>query len=375
MAWALLSYVLLHILLGILALYKGQVNTFSLVYALVVNLRLVLVFALAWIVTVAAVSVVGRSWLRVNWKTLLLIPAAVVVGFGLLQATVLPIDFLQRFGYGPETIKPFETVDQKLDYVRIQSTLRGANPLGAYLVIVLAAAAVLLRRSRGRANIGLLVLCIGSAVVLLSTYSRSAYVGVAIALAALLALTVRSRLARKRMLWGLAGLALVAFSILAVFRDNDRLENVLFHTDENSASATSSNEQRASALQSGIADVLAEPFGRGPGTAGPASVHNDQPVRIAENYYLQIGQETGWLGIGLFIAILSMIGRRLWRARADPLARALLVSLAGLSFINLVQHAWTDDTLAIVWWGMAGVAVAAVAATEVRGKSGRSKSQ
>ncbi|MGH8466822.1 MAG: O-antigen ligase family protein, partial [Pseudomonas sp.] len=152
--------------------------------------------------------------------------------------------------------------------------------------------------------------------------------------------------------------AVLAFGLLAVFRDNDRVENIIFHTDENSLSATSSNEQRASAIQDGLADLANEPFGRGPGTAGPASAHNSQPARIAENYYLQIGQETGWLGLGLFVAIVWMVGRRLWHRRSDPLARALFVSLIGLSFISLVQHAWTDDTLAILWWGLAGVAMA-----------------
>jgi len=35
----------------------------------------------------------------------------------------------------------------------------------------------------------------------------------------------------------------------------------------------------------------------------------------------------------------------------------LLASLIGLIFVNLVSHAWADDTLAYVWWGLAGIAL------------------
>ena len=94
------------------------------------------------------------------------------------------------------------------------------------------------------------------------------------------------------------------------------------------------------------------------GSAGPASVYNSHKVRIAENYFVQIGQETGWLGFGLFIAINVLLGQALWRRRSDPLALGLFAALLGLSFINLLSHAWADDTLGLLWWGLAGVALA-----------------
>jgi O-antigen ligase len=292
-----------------------------------------------------------------------------VIGFGLLQALVLPADFLTHLGYGQATIVPFETVDQKLDYVRVQSTLRGSNPLGAYLVIILTAIVVLLRRGRRHRRVGLAAMLLAGGGVLLATYSRSAYLGILLTVAVLLVLALHGRMMRRKVLWGLAVAAVLAAGVLTVLRDNDQVQNTLFHTDENSTSATSSNQQRASALQAGFDDVLAEPFGRGPGTAGPASAHNGRPARIAENYYLQIGQETGWLGLGLFVAIVVMVAKRLWLRRGDPLAKVLLASLVGLSFINLVQHAWADDTLAIIWWGFAGIAMSIpLAAKSTKGR-------
>lgn len=350
--WAIGCYVLLHIVLGLLALAKGQVNGYAMLYAWIINLRPMMIFVLAWVLASQ------MPWLHQNWKRLLLWPAAVVVGFGLLQATVLPPDFLQNFGYSASTIDPYQTVDQKEDYIRIQSTLRGSNPLGAYLVLALAAALVLLSRRKVRDNLLLAGLLTVGLLVLAATYSRSAYVGLIVVVLALALSAVRSRRAQLRLWAGLVVVALLLGGVFAVFRENDHLENTLFHTNEQSQSSVSSNEQRATALQGGSRDVLAEPFGRGPGTAGPASAHNLYPARISENYYLQLGQEVGLLGMGLFIAIVVMVGRRLWALREDALPKVLLVSLAGISFINLVQHAWADETLALLWWGLAGIALA-----------------
>ena len=349
--WALVCYVLLHFLLGLVALAKGQVNAYALAYALIINLRLVAVFLSAWILAQAV------PWLGSRWKQLLLWPAAVVVGFGLLQVFVLPDNFLTHFGYSPATIQAYQTVDSKADFVRIQSTLRGANPLGAYLVITIAGLLVTARRVKGTFNTGLTAAVLLTGTVLFFSYSRSAYVGLLVTLAAAVILAVRNRREQRWLAVSLAAVVLIAGGLFAAFHGNDYVENTIFHTNEDSRSAASSNAHRANAMRAGVRDVISEPFGRGPGTAGPASVHNDRPARIAENYYVQIGQETGWLGLGLLAAILVMISKKLWRRRDQPLARAMLISLAGLCFVNLVQHAWTDDTLAYVWWGFAGIAM------------------
>ena len=68
---------------------------------------------------------------------------------------------------------------------------------------------------------------------------------------------------------------------------------------------------------------------------GPASYYNDGQTRIAENYFIQIGQETGWLGLLLFLLINAGVGALLYVRRADPLALSLFAALIGLTFINL----------------------------------------
>lgn len=356
--WTIATYVVLHILLGVVSLLKGQVNYYALLYAWVVNLRFLLVF-------VIALALASRSgWLLSRWKQLVLWPAVLVVGFGMLQTFALPTDFLRHFGYNTETIAPFETVDEKLDYIRIQSTLRGANPLGAYLVVVLAALTVLLLLGKdrdapnSRRQLAGVTMFSAALIVLMVTYSRSAYIGATLAVLLAVWLVLKHRRARQRLAAGLVIFALVAGSAALVFRENDRFENTFFHTDEHSTSPISSNEGRLSAMQAGMGDVASEPFGRGPGTAGPASQHNLRPERIAENYYLQLGQEVGWIGLALFLAINGLVARELWRRRESALARVLLASLAGIAFIGLLQHVWTDDTLALIWWALAGVALA-----------------
>lgn len=345
---ALLCYIVVIFTWGLVAWLASGVNWSALAQGWITDARLPLSLLAAWILAPDIPGLVKRTW---RW---LLIPATIVVIFGLLQAFVLPHDFLKHFGYGPSTIAAVETIDQKPDYVRIQSTLRGANPLGAYLVIVIAAAAAgLVSSKRYRAwLVGLLAV---SAIVLVYTYSRSAYIGAFVALAAVTWWSIKNQKWRRWLLISAAGLILIAAGAASLLRNNDQFQNIFFHTDENSQSSVSSNAQRSSALESGLTDVLFEPLGRGVGTAGPASVHNTDGGRLAENYFLQIGQEMGWIGLSLFLIIYVTLGYRLWLRRHQPLAKALLAALLGLTLVNLLSHAWSDDTLAFVWWLSVGL--------------------
>ncbi len=347
-------YVALHGIIGSISLLRDEVALRALGYGLVSNLRFLLFF-----VSCVVVGSYVAPWLQANWRRLLLWPAVVVIGFGLLQALVLPVDFLKHVGYGPETIAPYIAVDQKDDYARIQSTLRGPNPLGAYLVIVITAVVGLFAAAR-LSLWQFAVAIVATTVVLYGTYSRSAWIGVLCSLTMLAWFLLRSAKLRKYIAISMVALVLVGAGTIFVLRDNDYVQNVVFHTDEHSESAASSNEARTSALRSGVHDVVSEPLGRGPGTAGPASVYNNGNARIAENYFLQIGQEVGAVGLTVFIVICYMVGRVLWRIhQRTEVATILLASLIGITIINMISHAWTDDTLAYVWWGFAGLVIGA----------------
>ncbi len=350
LVWLIVAYGLVNILWGLVAYKHQAVTAKAMGYALIINLRFLAFFLVAWAVALRT------SRLHKSWQKLVLVPALVVVAFGLLQVFVLPNDFLNHFGYGPNTVEPFQTINHNSHYVRIESTLRGANPLGAYLVIPISVLAVLIVRGRRDWRYGLFL--VASLLTLCFSFSRSAWLGAALSLAVVVAISLRSTYAKRVAIWvGVIGIFFLG-GLFVGLRHNARVENLLFHTQTHSAIKTTSDEGHASALRNGLRDVLHQPLGRGPGSAGPASTYNNHPARIAENYYIQIGQETGWLGLLLFLLINAGVAYLLWLRRADPLALSLLASLIGLSFINLLSHAWTDDTLAYVWWGLAGIAMA-----------------
>jgi putative inorganic carbon (HCO3(-)) transporter len=299
------------------------------------------------------------NWLRQHWRPLVLLPAALVVLFALLQIFVLPHNVLQHFGYGPNTIPIVQTVNSNAHYVRAQSTLRGANPLGAYLVLVIAILAALFLKSKAMrtkaiyGSSGLLTL-----IALYLTYSRGAWIGAALVLGACLLAVIKTKRTAEFVMLGVLLLAVVASVVTLSFRHNAHFENVIFHSSPHTV-ATTSDQNHSSALRAGIHDVIHDPLGRGPGTAGPASVYNyDRPARDPENYFVQIGQELGWLGLVLFILINVVLAQVLWQARREPLALALFASLIGISFVGLVSEVWTDDTLCYVWWGLAGIVMA-----------------
>jgi hypothetical protein len=228
------AYVLVTILIGLRALLNRQVNSTALIYALLANLRFPIIFVVGLLL--------GRrtEWFVKNWQKWLLWPALIVVSFGLLQHFVLPINFLSHFGYGPKTIPPYATVDQKLAYVRIQSTQRGANPLGAYLllIITLLTGIVFEAKSKTRKAAGLFLLA--TFICLFFTYSRSAWLGVALSLILLAYWSINNSVIRKRLLIGTTIFIVILVAGLGIFRHSDSFQNTLFHTDETSKSAESS---------------------------------------------------------------------------------------------------------------------------------------
>ncbi len=349
----IVAYAALTILLGVVSIAKGEVTAKALAYGLLVNLRY-----LAWFVAVGVV--VQRSpWLARKWPRLVLAPAVVVVVFAGLQYTVLPNNFLAHFGYNAATtIAPIETINHNPNYIRVMSTLRGANPLGAYLVIVGSALAAFVLAGRRRlfcAALGLLTL-----LALFASGSRSAWLGLVLAVAIICYSGLKGRRARFMLAGASAAIVVFALTGFLLLRHNQSVQNAVLHTQDASSVRVTSNGAHASALRTGLKDVVAQPFGDGPGTAGPASVYNTgHPTRLAENYYVQVAQETGWFGLALFGCILSVLGIRLYRlAGVSRLALSMFASLIGLCIVNLLSHAWVDDTLAYLWWGLAAIAVA-----------------
>ena len=348
--WLIAAYVAVNLIWGVVVYIKHDVSLKALGYALIINLRFLGFFLATWLISRHS------DFLRNNWQKIVLWPALVVIIFGLLQIFVLPHDFLKHFGYVANlTIPPFETINNNTHYVRIISTLRGANPLGAYLVIPITVLGVIILR--GQRNWKHILPVVGSLITLFFSFSRSAWLGTLLAITIVSLLSSRIILNKKKIIYALSLGIMLIVGFGFGLRHNTRVENVILHTQTNSAVKTTSNGGHIAALKTGINDLAHEPLGRGPGSAGPASVYNDGSARISENYYIQIGQELGWIGLISFLLINFYLGYMLWLRRGDTLALSLFASLMGISLINLLSHAWTDDTLAYIWWGLAGVAL------------------
>jgi len=320
---------------------------------ILVNLRYLLFFVLVY-VALALYPQYIRLFIKV-----FVAGALVVLAFAILQITVLPNDFLKYLGYGESTIMPFLTVDQNDSFIRINSTLRGPNPLGAYAMVVL----VLLlafwlkapRETTKREQILMGILGVGGIVALWASYSRSAVLGIVVAIGLVLFVTIGKKISKT--IWViLAVVALLLGGSLVALKDTDFVSNVLLHEDPSEGNSVNSNDGHADSLIDGTNRVLRQPLGGGIGSTGSASLLTDSPL-IIENQYLFIAHETGWIGLGMFVAIAWLILSKLWRGRKDWFVLGVFASGVALALIGLIQPVWVDETVAIIWWGLAAIAL------------------
>jgi len=143
--------------------------------------------------------------------------------------------------------------------------------------------------------------------------------------------------------------------------------------------------------------LLAEPYGRGLGAAGPAQhrvsdvcLHyplgsdtswakarpdlcvyrggiqvqpQDRDCRcpvIPENWYLQIGMELGVLGLVLYLILMYALLRNLLKLSTDHLSLTTSVTalfLLGVSVAGLFLHSFEDSAVAYTVWVLAAVAL------------------
>lgn len=319
---------------------------------LLIDLRFVLYFVLTYVfVTVFPAY-------RRRFVAAFGIGAAIVIGFAFLQVTVLPKDVLSVLGYSKETISPYLTVDENPDYVRINSTMRGPNPLGAFVVIVVGLVTALVCRWKlnGQGLAFVTAAAAASAVTLVATYSRSSLIAAIVTVLLVLVIVVSTR-TRKRIAAAVVVAAIIATAGLFALRDTAFVANVILHDSPTTGAHIDSNSGHAESLADGTARMARQPFGAGVGSTGSASLIGDKPL-IIENQYLFVAHEVGWAGLAVFVWLFVEVLRRLWRRRRSALALGVLSSGVGLAVIGLLLPVWTDDTVSIMWWGLAAVAVA-----------------
>lgn len=351
----IIAYIVLQLIFAVLSHASSE----AVIAGLLMNLRFLAMFVLAQIILAG-----DHSWaprLKKAIPTWLLITTIILAVLAILQVTVLPREFLANFGYNKDiTIAPFLVVDQDPNALRAFATMRGPNPLGSYLLLPLMLAIVVIARERRSLLVGF-ALGLGT-VALVLTSARSAWLGAA-AGAAVAALAILPR--EKLLKWIKIGaipaiIAVFLFSWLAVTVPAIRI--AVFHSRPDRSTLTEgSSDKHWQETRFGMQDAIAHPLGQGVGTAGPASFYNkNQPPKIAENYFVQVAQETGLIGLGLFVAINVLVAFQLWRNRHSFMCKALLASFIGITVVNFFLHGWADDPTAMTWWGVAGLYLARV---------------
>ena len=284
--------------------------------------------------------------------------STLVACLGLLQL-LLPSDVLSHVGYSIERgARATFFIDDKEGLLRIMSTLREPNALGAYLLMPASLLLWLLTQQyskRTKLFMGGALALHGMAIVF--TFSRSAWGGLLLIATTLLLWRYRTRsLALIRRFWivGVAVLLLLAGG-LYVARDHHLVERYITHGSDDAD--LDSNDYHWLFFKQGVEGIVDQPLGHGPGTAGLASIQNPSGSFLTENYYVQIGYEVGILGLLVFIVLNAIVYAELWKRRQHSVAMALLASFWAYVMINMVLHIWSNEAVACQWWLLAGLAL------------------
>lgn len=324
--------------------------------------------ASAYNLRIFAYVIIGYSLALIVPKTdhakrfakILIILSTIVCMIALLQ-WILPKDIMANFGYSLERgVKPNFFIDDKPDLPRVFSTLRDPNSLGAFLILpIVLLSQKLVKNWKTQRRMFLSGLLLLHVLILLLTFSRSTLLATILALTVLMSFH-NSNIIKKhlrKILIGLGASLLVLFGVFTFLKDTYVVQNLVFHADESTVLADP-NELRVELVQKGIDGVIDQPFGNGPGTAGLVSTRLPDGL-LTENYFLQIAYEVGVFGFIVFATLLYMIVKNLWEKRKEPLVRVLLASFVGLVFANLLFHTWANEAVAISWFMLTGIALAA----------------
>ena len=142
---------------------------------------------------------------------------------------------------------------------------------------------------------------------------------------------------------------------LYLIRGTEFFHTVIIHDNPTTGAHTTSNDDHAKSLSAGIARMVQQPLGTGVGTTGSAAMYGSMP-HIIENQYVMVAHEVGWLGLVLFTVIYVLVLHGLWQQRQQRqqwYVVGLWASGVGLAFVGIVLPVWADDTVSIVWWGLA----------------------
>lgn len=282
-----------------------------------------------------------------------------VVGAFLASTTALSLHALYQYIAKVPTPASWLDSSETGIVTRAYSIMGKPNELGAVLAIgiLISVALALAPRMRRSARITLVAVAVVQLGAVAVTYSRSAWLGVAIGLVALLTLAYRKYLLPA---FGLAALGLLVTP--RVFIDRFLL---VFSDSYLYKAAVDGRTYRWTAA---VDHIAAHPwFGNGLGTVGGSAAQTyDYWAIWVDNYYLQMGAEGGLLLLAAFVWLLLTVAKGLvksFKVSDDPFARALAAGVFGalvaVCVSSMFLGAFETRGIAAGIWLMAGVATSA----------------
>lgn len=295
--------------------------------------------------------------------------AIMVSLFGLIQANVLGIPFLELFppryqdvsGTGEPSALPTAHVKRigGMLFLRASSTFPSPNEFGMYLAIcALCGLGVVLSTERPRLRasaFGLLVVGGILLIGLLNSASRSSWLAVAVGIIVLL--SAQHQVPRWAVHLGVV-LALAAIVAGAALGLPSFVGRTLTGQEISAAG-------RIESLTSGWAVLRTHPFGVGLGMSGPRMAQFAKAALHTENYYLLLGFDMGILGLMFYIGLVAVSAAALcqcYNLSQCPYTRGLaagsLASLIGVSIAVNVIPSLQNTTVASLLWLLVGSSMA-----------------
>lgn len=288
---------------------------------------------------------------------LLLGVLGLVAGYAAVRAFVGPSDAERAFAQS----RP--GVSQYGDAFRNVGSFSGAVGLVSFLVpagVFAFGLAVLVPRYRVAASITAACAAIG----VVSSYARAAWVALAVGvlLLGLVAMLGRTATPRRRLVALAtvvaalaAGVAGVAVASLASEQTRERARGFVDPLSDESLKIRLETWERSAR------EVARHPLGTGLGTVGRASYLRGEPAVTADNSYLKILREQGFLGGALFIGgvllACAVLARAALRAPPEPRAISLAaVAAFGAFLVLLLAGEYVEQPGKVLAWTLLAVA-------------------
>ena len=227
--------------------------------------------------------------------------------------------------------------------VRIQSILSGPNALGLYSLALLTIILGFWTNSAGK-----YLLILPFLFLLIFSFSRSAWIGSAVALFFYVALN--SKVILSKPIFWIAVTALIFLGVFTAHVQSSLVSQLITHNDSSAIRKTQYIRVWEERDKIGL-------LGRGVGAAGPSSQNrlDNGKNYWTENIYLDIFEQLGLVGLILYLLILFLILKNAWSHRFERIGQAALLFTIGFSVAGLFIDNYTGQIGIYLFWIINGL--------------------